>query len=95
MGQKPSTPLLHHSNTPILFLLPKHLPKLLAPALQLFIRRQSHHNDLILFHVFLELVVDFRMKDILSRLSENSLRLGAEKEVGEQFCRVGMRRLTA
>src|SRR5688572_16654032 len=96
MGLNPCrVPVLHYSNT-LSFqssFLPEHLPKLPAPAFQLFVARQPHHNDLIVSDVLLELVLYLGMKDIFAKLAENSLWLGAEKKVGEQFGGVWARRL--
>src|SRR4026207_1940297 len=92
-GSEPSTrfaPTLQYSN---LNLLPEHFPKLLAPALQLFATGQSHDDDLIVLHVLFELVIGLRVKNILAEAAENSLRFGADEEIGEQARRVGVGRL--
>ena len=64
-------------------LLSKHLPELSAPTFQFLIARQSHHDDLIILDVFLELVIGFGMKDVLALAAENALRFGADEKIGE------------
>src|SRR5918992_1241950 len=39
----------------------KHVPELLTPAVHLLAGRQLHDDDLLVFNVFLELVIDFGM----------------------------------
>ena len=76
--------VLHYSISPIvLSLLPEHLSKLLAPAFQLFVARQSHHHDLVVSHVLFEFMIDLRVKNVFAEVAENSLRFRPEKEFRE------------
>jgi hypothetical protein len=65
-------PILHYSTTPSLQSLSEHLPKLVAPALQLLVARQSHDHDLVVFHIVLELMVRFGMKDVFAEAAEDA-----------------------
>lgn len=63
----------------------KHLAELFTPPVHLLAGEQLHHDDLIVLNVFFEFVIDFGMKYVLPKLTENPLRLGAnEKSVNRR-----------
>ena len=50
---------------------------------------KSHHDDLIIFDVFLEFMIDLGMKDILAQVAEDALRFGAKKKSVKSLAALG------